>query len=563
MLHKSKFIQFNHELGKPLHSTSTQLRYLDYVACNVTIDEFPSEHARVSVKQVINAIFSQSMPILIKGISGSGKSLLMSKICKYWAHENGLRRFVLVFLVKLDSAESIPESVYDLLEKLLLPHLSQLEIRTIYRWVESREGENTLFILNGWNHEQDLKRKAGIFSSLLSRRCLKKSAILITSEFTPLPMQLHEKGRDPMVTMGEVVPSITSGFIQFDLLSLTFPQVAKQIAKKYGSNASQAEGILLHVTTCPDIKELVSVPLYLFGFLLVADHLPLSELPVTWTDMFRALTLLVLDPFFKKCDITSHLSQYINEFPHRLPEPLQKHLLGLCKFAFSELNKNTLCHQELLNVCPELTSPVASNTVITLFKTESNPLIHAQDLDRFTFPLLQQFLAALYIHTLPIADQTWVMSNIKNSKRLWQFHIGLTSSKLYSSYIALYEGYWHGDIIKLTGCSYEADLQADLESIDVSDCFLSAGDIHHLLVCAQDKTEMHFSRCTIGTAGLVQLSKWSMYSHSGKAVAKEMSLKYVHKLIKNDIKLCILKTFYCFFVALHLGLVVALCHWKG
>lgn len=146
-----------------------------------------------------------------------------------------------------------------------------------------------------------------------------------------------------------------------------------------------------------------------------------------------------------------------------------------------------------------------------------------QNLKKFTFPLLQQFLAALYIHTLPVADQKSIM----NSKHLWQFHIGMITSKLYSSYTALYEGYWSGDIIRLTGCSYEADLKTDLESIDVSDHFLSAGDIHHLLVCAQDQTEMHFSRCAIGTAGLVQLSKWSMYFHSGKAVAKEMSLKYV------------------------------------
>ena len=100
------------------------------------------------------------------------------------------------------------------------------------------------------------------------------------------------------------------------------------------------------------------------------------------------------------------------------------------------------------------------------------------------------------------------------------------TSEFCNFYVASYKKYWGADVIKLTGCCYEGDLQADLKKIDISDCCLSARNVHHLLTYGQGKTEMYFSRCMIGTAALVQLSKWSMYSHSSKAVAKETLLRY-------------------------------------
>ena len=104
-----RFMDFNQKIGKIAKNTTDQLANLDYSICMESLDQFPEEVTQVSLKSVVNFIGSRSSAlVLIKGMHGLGKSLLIGKVCQYWARGFGLRKFKLVFWVNIATIQHPP-----------------------------------------------------------------------------------------------------------------------------------------------------------------------------------------------------------------------------------------------------------------------------------------------------------------------------------------------------------------------------------------------------------------------------------------------------------------------
>ena len=129
------------------------------------------------------------------------------------------------------------------------------------RWVEGRNGKGILFILDGWNSNQ--QHPHSITNRLVSKKYLSKCTIVLTCTFTP--------------------PSLKQWY-QYDLLGLTSAQISTQVAHYHSTDPLKAEAVLIHLASNPDMKQLASFPVYLYAILLISDHMSPSDLPETWTE---------------------------------------------------------------------------------------------------------------------------------------------------------------------------------------------------------------------------------------------------------------------------------------
>ena len=469
---------FDQTIGQIKKDPLNQLSRLDYSIYYDTLDQFPTEVVLASPKAIINSITTSTKSILLKGMHGIGISLLISRICCYWSQEFGLRRFKLVLWINLAIIQNTPATLDQLLQEVLPAEFGPQHIS---RWIESSDGKDVLFILDGWS-KKEKKVTSNVFSRLLSKLYLKKCTIVVTSAFSPSAMASR---RDETVL----------DYIQFDMFGLNPIQINQQVIHYYTSDSAKAEEFLRYIASNSSIAQLISIPVCLYGLLHISSCVPESELPVTWTELFSAMTLLFLSSLFPECDIDSCFSQYLRNFPHHVPKAVRPFLCSLSRVAYVTLQRGENAFSR--ETFPILTSQELTGSVF--LHPEHDPLSCKSKNGHlhFTLPLVQDFLAALHVHTLSKSEQKQLMKNRQDLVYLWQFFSGLTATRQYRKHFAVLQNtYCKHDYKKLANCSYEAKVSAEIE-INLSHCTLSRRDIYHLLTFSQGALTMKFSHCIL------------------------------------------------------------------
>ena len=468
-------IQFDQKLGEVTTQASKQLKNMDYSNCYYDIkDEFPSCVTPVSMKALVNACttsdhsWSSESCILIKGAPGQGKSFLISKLCKYWAKGYGMRNITLMFWVDCSLFQNKRMTFNQLLSQLL-----PVETQKISKWIRNKQGKDVVFILDGYDQQQS----GGLFANLASRSFLLKSVVLIASTCTPNKISVK----------------------QLELLSLSQIQICKQVVHFFSSRPSKVEDLYLHLTNNPDLRLLASMPVYLYTLLFVCDkvfNIPSCELPVTWTELFTNMVLLLLQLTFPKPlrieTPPGSLSQISNT--------VQSFLFEVSAVAFENLTSESFL----------LTSPKAR----TLCLKNGLRLVHLCNKPRycseeqhfqFSSPLLKQFLAALHIHSQPLPKQAELIVQKSDSNFLWQFYAGLVCES-YDRFQFL-KSYCKKKMIVLASCAYEAGWWAG-DILSVFRDILTAADVHHIVKTGHKfPPDLNFEQCVLGRVAVFQLTK--------------------------------------------------------
>ena len=481
----SNLIQFDQRLGELTTQAST-LRNLDYSNCYYDMkDEFPSSITPVSVKSLVNACTPSNHPwfsgsrILIKGAPGQGKSFLLSKLCQYWSFGYGMRNITLMFWVDCSQFQNKCVTLNQLLSQLL-----PIETQNISNWIENKQGKDVVFILDGYDQQQN----GGVFYDLASQEFLPKSVVLITSTYTSNEFSLK----------------------QLELLDLTDHQISKQVLQFFSFRPSKVESFYLYLNNNPDMRLLASSPVYLYTLLLVYNKCldtPSHELPVTWTELFTNLTLLFLESTFPKLPQMKTTPGSISE----LPSTVQSFLNDLSTVAFENVTTKFF----------HLTLPAAKSLChgsgFALVHLCNKPLYHSEKwCYQFSSPLLQQFLAALHVHSLPQAKQTKLMVQTLELNFLWQFFAGLLVSESYDRFSILRNTYQEDKMKMLANCAYEADWSCDIPSV-FRDHILTHADIHHIVTGCKFSPDLKFVQCCFGRAALFQLTRQvHAFAHSGQ-----------------------------------------------
>ena len=449
---------------------------MDYSKCYYDIrDEFPSSVTPVSVKSLVNACTTSDHPwssescILIKGKPGQGKSFLLSKLCRYWALGYGMRTITLMFWVDCSRFFNRRMTLNQLLSELL-----PIGTQHISNRIEKKEGKDVVFILDGYDQQQS----GGVFHRLASRKFLPKSVVLITSTCTP--NQINVK--------------------QLELLNLTDNQISKQVVKFFSFRPSKMEDFCLYLTTNPDMRLLASSPVYLYTLLFVCNKLfdiPSHEFPVTWTELFTNMILFLLPSRFSKQLQIETLPGSLSQ----LPGTVQTFLHDLPIVAFENLTTESF----------HLPFPAARSlghgNGFALVHPYSKPLYHGEKLRfQFSSPLLQQFLAARHVHSLPLTKQAELMEHKSELNFLWQFFAGLLVTESYDRFLILRNKY-HTEKMKMqVSCAYEADWSCDMPSV-FRDHILTPADINHIVIGYKFTPDLNFERCCFGRAAVFQLTR--------------------------------------------------------
>ena len=468
-------IQFDQRLGEVTTQASKQLKNMDYSNCYYGIQgEFPSCVSPVSMKALVNACttsdhsWSSGLCILIKGAPGQGKSFLISKLCKYWAKGYGMRSTTLMFWVDCSQFQNKRITLNQLLSQLL-----PVETQNISNWIMKKRGKGVVFILDRYDQEQS----GGVFSNLSSRNFLPNSVVLIASTCTPNEVSVK----------------------QIELLNLSDNQISKQVVQFFSSRQSKVEDFCQYLAANPDLRLLASIPVYLYTLLFVCNKLfdiSSCELPVTWTEHFTNLMLLLSQSKFPKLlQIKTPPGSLF-----QLPGTVQSFLSEVSTAAFENLSSKSF----------PLTLPEAKSlgygSGFPLLHTCSKPLHNTEkQYFQFSSPLLQQFLAALHVHSQPLTKQTEIMVQKSDLNFLWRFYTGLVPDS-YGRFQILKNSYKE-KMKMLASCAYEADWACDMPNA-FRDTILTAADIHHIIMTGYKlPSDLSFEQCFLGRAAVFQLTR--------------------------------------------------------
>ena len=366
----------------------------------------------------------------------------------------------------------------------LLSKLLPIETQNISKWMKNKQGQGVVFVLDGY----DQQRSGGVFHNLASRKFLPKSVVLIASPCTP--NQINVK--------------------QLELLNLTKNQISKQVSKFFSFRASNMEDFCLYLNNNPDMRLLTSSPVYLYTLLFVCNNLlniPSDELPVTWTELFTNMILLLLPSTLSKLLQIETLPASLSQ----LPSTMQLLLRELSTIAFENLTSKSF--QLTLSAVRSL----GHGSDFALVHLCNKPLCHSEKwFFEFSSPLLQQFLAALHVHSLPQTKQTELLVQTSELNFLWQFFDGLLVSESYDRFSILRNTYHKQNLKMLANCAYEANYSWDMQSV-FRDHVLTPADIHHIVTCYKFSTDLNFVQCCFGRAALCQLTRQvHAFAHSGQ-----------------------------------------------
>ena len=180
-----------------------------------------------------------------------------------------------------------------------------------------------------------------------------------------------------------------------------------------------------------------------------------------------------------------------------LPSTVQSFLSKVSTMAFENLSSKSF-----YLALPEAKC-LGYESGFALVHTYSKPLYNSEkQCFQFSSPLLQQFLAALHVHSQPLTQQTELMVQKSELNFLWRFYTGLVPES-YDRFQILKNSYKK----TVASCAYEADWACDMPYI-FRDHILSAADMHHIVMTVHKlPPDLSFEQCSLGRAAAYQLTR--------------------------------------------------------
>ena len=458
--------KFDRKLG--IIQNDPLLSELDYTSCYVMLDQLHLEIRELSMKSMLNKMAQRESRVFIfKGPPGCGKTEMMSRVCRYWAKQYALRQFSLVLYVNVwDLHQGC--SLQDLIERQFKG--STVSSEKICRWIEEEKGNGILFILDGFCRKYLYRsplQKGEILTDILSgHSSFSKSTVVIST------------------TCSDFVKPLRRTFTQFETFGLSEEQIGKEVIQHFDSK--RAFNFLSYLAENPKIQSFVSSPSYLVGTMYVFAQIPYDDLPLTGTELYTSLIVLVNVWHKGELRVEFGTDSMQSQFKNLLLENSRKVIEDAGDLI--SIGKSLIHDAEEFDcVLPDYNSAV---------------------------PYLQSFMFSLETYfSLDYRKLDKALGDV--DAYFWNFLAGLG---VVTNHMQLLRQYYKGSTLKMTNCLSEsgyvtAEQQADLSSLtaEVGRTVVTTHDIHSILHCLPHMKDPHtvvLDKCFLGKQAVREFSRF-------------------------------------------------------
>ena len=342
--------------------------------------------------------------VVVEGAPGIGKSTFAWELCRRWPMLESLKCFSLVVLLRLrEEGVQTATAISDLLH-----HRNKELCRCVGEEVEKREGEDVLFVFDGFDEFPAELRRKSLVAEVITGSYLPKATVLVTSRPSATAELLS-------VCQAHVSKHI-------EVVGFSGKDIQEYAESIFGSGSELLASFQTYLSVNPVVRGMMYNPLSCGIILEVYRNSCLSHRPIphTQTQLYTELSL---------CLLSRHLSAAGDPLARRLPDRLEdvphnsdlyQQLVRLGRLAFEGRVREQVIFKELPEGCSALG---LLNTCSELYGRRENVTYN------FLHLTLQEYLGAFYTSQLPASDQKNLFVEHRELGHLnvvWRFVAGLT-----------------------------------------------------------------------------------------------------------------------------------------
>ena len=320
---------------------------------------------RIELKDLFMGIGDKPRKVLINGAPGSGKSTLSLQICHLWSEEKLFQEYKLVILVRLrDPAVQHATSVMD-----LLPCQDKVMAQDVEKMMRVNNGDNVLFILDGWDELSLSKPGHSIILNLIDRTELHQSSIIVTSRPTS-SANLH--------------PLVSS---RIEILGFTRDELQRFFTECLRKDSAAVETLLRKIRENPALEGCCFLPMNAS----VIVHLYKCNENLHFASQYSVFSALVVNCIVRHLR-KNGMQDKVRPFNSldTLPEVVDGPFKALCELAYNGVVDDEVTFDIDLSSFNSLGLLQCAETIAGCGITRTYNFIHLS---------IQEMLAALYIST--------------------------------------------------------------------------------------------------------------------------------------------------------------------
>ena len=371
----------------------TQQELIDMSMRNVSVVEKLSFHHPRVTKRIIDIFRSSHKRILIEGVPGIGKTVLVREIAYCWASGEILIDKKLFLLFIRDPDLHHVESIKDLVHYLNNDYVSDSEAEVAVDELRKSKGSGIIFVIDGYDECPCDSKLKGFVDKLIEKKFLPMCMVVITSRPTASLLLRHLVDQ------------------RIEILGLAKKEQEQYILESLKGSPEMITELQEYLKQQPIINSLLYIPLHLAILLFLFKE---SSLPETLTEMNE---YFIVHTIYRHLTKQRQLSFMKIGTIADLPEPELTTVYQLSKLAYKGLHNSQLVftYDEIKEVCPKVDDIPGAISGFGLLQTVA--CYHQKGAGKalslnFVHFTMQEYLAALHVSTLPSKEQASLIERL-------------------------------------------------------------------------------------------------------------------------------------------------------
>ena len=375
--------------------------------------------------------------VLIEGVPGIGKSVLLKEIAYRWATECLLQNYELVLLVCLrDPSLQEIKHVEDLLQMFCKGDKNaDCIVSACAQYFIANGGKNITLLLDGYDEYPQQLQKCSLITDIIEHTVLPQCGLVVSSR-PHASEDLH-----PQAT------------IRVDILGFTETEREQYIEQALADNPNKIKELKQYLHQQPSVDSICFIPFNMV--ILLYLYKQENSLPKNSTELYHHFVCSTICRHLAKLNKLTHNTR-ITDLTN-LPEPYNKIILQLSRLSLNALNSNKLIFtlHDITEACPDIADIPGAINGFGLLQAVQHCGRYAKMVTlNFIHFTIQEFLAAYYISCLSPNEELEVIN-----KNFW--------NKIHFNMFSLYISHTNGQRL-----SFKKFLSGENKAFTISDEFL-------------------------------------------------------------------------------------------